>query len=79
MHVCQVFLRIHLMTLLQAAQRGSIHFEILLAQDRHICLRDGEPLKHIEGHPLLDGVPEAGRGGIERIVEVEKQGGKTHV
>ena len=78
MDVCKVFLRVYFVSLLQTAQCGAIHFKILLAQYRHIRFRNGKPLKHVGGHPLLDGLPETGRGGIEGIIEIEKEGRKPH-
>ncbi len=72
MHICQVFLRVHVMMLLQAAQGGPIHFEILFTQHGNVRFRDAELLTHVLRHPCLDGLPETRRGGVKGIVKVKE-------
>ena len=78
MHEGQEFVRIHLVAFLQAAQGGAIHLEVLLAQGGRVLFGNAEALVDVQVDAPLDGLPQTGGAGVERIVEVEEEGGKTH-
>jgi len=78
-HKSQEVILIHIVPLLQSAQGGPIHFEILLAQVRDIVFRNAEPVAHVQIHASLDGFPQTRGGRIKRVIEIEEDGRKAHL
>ena len=78
MHEGEEVLRVHVVARLQAAQGGAVHFEIRFAQGRRVLFGDAQPFGHVQVDARLDGLPQTAGVGVEGIVEIEEEGGKSH-
>ena len=74
MHICQVGSGVDPMFPHQPGKRGAIGGPVMLAQTVGFGAVHAKGLHHPGGHPHLDLVEEAGRGRIERVVQIEDPG-----
>ena len=78
MHISQVIIHIDLMMFLQAVQSCAILQIIFFAQRGNFIGGNVHALAHVIVHAVFDGLPQTRIGRIKRVVEVEKNGGKSH-
>ncbi len=78
MHISQVIIHINWVMFLQAVQGCAILQIIFFAQGGDFSGGNIQPLAHVIAHAVFDCQPQARVGGIQRVVEVKKNGGKFH-
>jgi len=78
MHISQKILLVDLMIGLESAQCRAVFAEIFFAQPPDLRFGNAHALEHVRAHPFFERLPQPAGCGIKRVVEIEKDGGKSH-